>query len=109
MTVFILLLAIFKRLKLQKPDCIHFEDNLTKFIFFFKLVIVLEDEISLIEGVGILIGKVVEPRRYIQRQGNTTCKIHPRRYINRLSDHIFYLLSGCFSDGISFSHSGCIC
>jgi len=35
MNVFILLLAISKRLKLQKPDCINFEDNLTKIVFFF--------------------------------------------------------------------------
>ena len=36
MNVFILLLAISKRLKLQEPDCIHSEDNLTKFNFFFE-------------------------------------------------------------------------
>ena len=60
MNVFILLLAISKRLKLQEQDCIHFEDTLTKIISFFsKLVTVLEAEISLVEGVGILIGKVV--------------------------------------------------
>jgi len=54
------MLAISKRLKLQEPDCIQFEENWTQFIFFFlKLVAVLEDEISLVEGVGILIGKVV--------------------------------------------------
>ena len=35
MNVFILLLAISERLKLHKPDCIHFEDNLTKINFFF--------------------------------------------------------------------------
>ena len=35
MNVFILLLAISKRLKLQEPDCIHSEDNLTKINFFF--------------------------------------------------------------------------
>ena len=54
MNVFILLLAISKRLKLQEPDCIHSGDNLTKFIT------VLEAEISLVEGVGILISKVVQ-------------------------------------------------
>ena len=34
--VFILLLAISTWLKLQKPDCIHSEDNLTKINFFFE-------------------------------------------------------------------------
>ena len=37
MNVSILLLAISKWLKLQEPDCIHSEDNLTKFNFFFFL------------------------------------------------------------------------
>ena len=64
MNVFILLLAISKRLKLQEPDCIHFEDNLTKinFFFFLKFLAVLEAKISLGKGVGILIGKVVFSR-----------------------------------------------
>ena len=35
MSVFILLLAISKQLKLQEPNCIHSENNLTKINFFF--------------------------------------------------------------------------
>ena len=35
MNVFILLLAISKRLKLQEPDCIHSGDDLIKINFFF--------------------------------------------------------------------------
>ena len=56
MTVFTLLLAISKRLKLQEPDCTHFEYflmyiNLKKK----KYLAGLEAEISLVEGVAILI------------------------------------------------------
>ena len=59
MNVFILLLAISKRLKLQEPDCIQFEDNLTKINFFLKFLAVLEVEISSVKGVVILIRTVV--------------------------------------------------
>ena len=60
MNVFILLLAISKRLKLQEPDCIHSGDDMTKINFFFlKFLAFLEAEISLVEDVGILISKVV--------------------------------------------------
>ena len=64
MTVFTLLLAISLRLKPQNPDCIHCEDNLTKIHLPFSkmLLAVLETEISLVEGVGILISKVVEAK-----------------------------------------------
>ena len=54
MNVFILLFAISKRLKLQKPDCIHFDN----FLFLEKFLAVLEAKISLVKGVGIFIGKV---------------------------------------------------
>ena len=56
---FILLLAISKRVKLQKPYCAHLKDFLMKINFFFKFLAFLEAEISLIEAVGILISKVV--------------------------------------------------
>ena len=60
-SVFILLLAISKRSKLQEPDCIHSGDNLTKINFsFLKFPAYLEAEISLVEVVGILISKVVQ-------------------------------------------------
>ena len=58
MNVFVLLLAIFKWLKLQRPDCIHFEDNLTNINFFLKFLAFLEAEMSSVKGVGIQGGTV---------------------------------------------------
>ena len=58
MSVFILSLANSKQS--QESNCIHFEDDLTKINFFLKkFLAVLEAEISLVEGVSILICKVV--------------------------------------------------
>ena len=63
--VFILLPAISKRLKLQKPDWTHFENNMPKMNFFFFKKAILEAEISLVEGFGILIGILVHLNQHL--------------------------------------------